>query len=70
MIGVEAGCMRLTQSLHTFRFVVKEVLDFARGTIIGDDGKTLIIHVQNEVLALERVLMSILSSENVARHSP
>ena len=52
MIEAEAGCMRLTQSLHTFRLVVKEMLDFAGGTIVRNDGEALIIHVENEVLAL------------------
>lgn len=62
--------MRLIQSLLTFRFVVKEVLNFAGGTIVSDNSEALIIHVQNEILTLTRASMSVLSFEIVDRHSP
>lgn len=48
--------MRAVSSLLTFRFVVKEVLNFASGTIEGNNSEALIVHVQDEILTLRAPL--------------
>jgi hypothetical protein len=37
----------------TLGLVLQEMVDFARRTVICDDGEALVIHVENQVLALE-----------------
>lgn len=37
----------------TLGFVLQEVVDFAGGSVISDDIKALVVHVQNQVLALD-----------------
>ena len=37
---------------YTFCLVVEEVLDFAGRPVVRDDGEALVIHVEDEVLAL------------------
>ena len=36
----------------TLGLVLQEVIDFARSTVVGNYGKALVIHVEDEVLAL------------------
>ena len=44
---------KLVPGLPTFGFVLKEVLHLAGGTVVRDNGETLVVHVEDEVLALE-----------------
>lgn len=37
---------------HTLCLIVQEVLDLARRAVVRDNGEALVIHIQNEVLAL------------------
>lgn len=62
--------MRTVSSLLTLGFVVKEVLDFAGGTVVGDDGEALIVHVHDEILTLTCASMSVQSFEYADCHSP
>lgn len=36
----------------TFRLVSKEMINFAGSTIVCDNGETLVVHVQDQILAL------------------
>ena len=38
--------------MATFGFVVQEIVDLADCTIVGNDRKALIVHVQNQILTL------------------
>lgn len=51
-IGEDEG-MRTT--IRTFGFICKELVDLACGSIVCNNGETLVIHIENEVLALQNV---------------
>ena len=44
---------RLDKDVLTLGLVCKEVIDFAGCAVVGNDGEALVVHVENEVLALE-----------------
>ena len=43
-------------SSFTLGLVFKEVVDLAGRTVVCDDGEALVVHVKDEVLALDRMV--------------
>ena len=46
------GDFRLDNVRRTLGLVRKEVVDLARRTVVGDDSEALVVHVEDQVLAL------------------
>lgn len=42
------------QNGQTLCLILKESIDLAGGTIVGNNGEALVVHVQNQVLTLHR----------------
>ena len=45
---------RLDNGERTLGLVRKEVVNFAGGTVVGDNGEALVVHVEDQVLTLEK----------------
>ena len=44
------------KTTRTLGLVLEEVVDLARGTVVGDNGEALVVHVKDEVLALRTTM--------------
>ena len=45
-------------SSHTLCLVGEEIVDFAGGAVVCDDGETFVVHVQNQILTLGETFRS------------